>query len=177
MTIYEGRPLDTSDRLPKEVRVYDFLDSLDISYHRVDHEALMTMEACEEADCALDVAMCKNLFLANRQQTVFYLLLMPGDKPFRTKDLSAQIGSSRLSFGDHAYMEKLLDITPGSLSVLGLMNDHEGEVSLLIDEDLMASEYFGCHPCINTSSLRFSTDDLMKKIIPAMKHEPRFVKL
>ncbi len=177
MTIYEGRPLDTSDRLPKEVRVYDFLDSLSVPYSRVDHEALMTMEACEEADRALDVAMCKNLFLANRQQTVFYLLLMPGDKPFRTKDLSAQIGSSRLSFGDHAYMEKLLDITPGSLSVLGLMNDREGAVSLLIDEDLMASEYFGCHPCINTSSLRFTTDDLMKKIIPAMKHEPRFVKL
>ena len=177
MTIYEGRPIDTSDRLPKEVRVYDFLDSLSVSYSRVDHEALMTMEACEEADRALDVAMCKNLFLANRQQTVFYLLLMPGDKPFRTKDLSAQIGSSRLSFGDHAYMEKLLDITPGSLSVLGLMNDREGAVSLLIDEDLMASEYFGCHPCINTSSLRFTTDDLMKKIIPALKHEPRFVKL
>ena len=177
MTLYEGRPLDTSDRLPKEIRVYDLLDSLNIPYTRVDHEALMTMEACAEADRVLDVAMCKNLFLANRQQTVFYLLLMPGEKPFRTKDLSAQIGSSRLSFGDHAYMEKLLDITPGSLSVLGLMNDHDGEVSLLIDEDLLANEYFGCHPCINTSSLRFTMDDLMNKLIPAMKHEPRFVKL
>lgn len=177
MTIYEGRPSDTSDRLPKEVRVYDFLDSLDIPYSRVDHEALMTMEACEEADRVLDVAMCKNLFLANRQQTVFYLLLMPGDKPFKTKDLSAQIGSSRLSFGSHEFMEKLLDITPGSLSVLGLMNDHEGEVNLLIDEDLLHAEFFGCHPCINTSSLRFTTEDLLKKIIPAMKHDPRFVKL
>ena len=177
MTIYEGRPSDTSDRLPKEVRIYDFLDSLDITYSRVDHEALMTMEACEEADRVLDVAMCKNLFLANRQQTVFYLLLMPGDKPFKTKDLSAQIGSSRLSFGSHEFMEKLLDITPGSLSVLGLMNDHEGEVALLIDEDLLHAEFFGCHPCINTSSLRFTTEDLLKKIIPAMKHDPRFVKL
>ena len=102
---------------------------------------------------------------------------MPGEKPFRTKDLSAQIGSSRLSFGDHAHMERLLDITPGSLSVLGLMNDHDGEVSLLIDEDLLANEYFGCHPCINTSSLRFRTEDLMNQLIPAMKHEPRFVKL
>jgi len=177
MTIYEGRPLDLSGRPAKEVRVYDFLDSLGISYQRADHEALMTMEACEEADRALDVAMCKNLFLANRQQTVFYLLLMPGEKPFKTKDLSAQIGSSRLSFGDHSHMERLLDITPGSLSVLGLMNDRDFEVSLLIDEDLLANEYFGCHPCINTSSLRFRTDDLMKKLIPAMKHEPRFVKL
>ena len=127
MTIYEGRPLDTSDRLPKEVRVYDFLDSLSIPYSRVDHEAAMTMEACAEADRALGVSMCKNLFLTNRQQTVFYLLLMPGDKPFKTKDLSAQIGSSRLSFGTPEFMEKLLDITPGSLSVLGLMNDHDGD--------------------------------------------------
>ena len=177
MTIYEGRPSDTSDRLPKEVRVYDFLDSLDIPYSRVDHEALMTMEACEEADRVLDVAMCKNLFLANRQQTVFYLLLMPGDKPFKTKDLSAQIGSSRLSFGSHEFMEKLLDITPGSLSVLGLMNDHEGEVSLLIDEDLLHAEFFGCHPCINTSSLRLRTADLMDKLIPAMNHPVTMVDL
>ena len=177
MTIYEGRPLDTSDRLPKEVRVYDFLDSLSVSYRRVDHEAAMTMEACAEADKLLGVEMCKNLFLCNRQQTVFYLLLIPGDKPFKTKDLSAQIASSRLSFGPPEPMEKLLDITPGSLSVLGLMNDPACEVSLLIDRDLLENEYFGCHPCINTSSLCFTTDDLMKKIIPAMKHEPRFVTL
>ena len=177
MTIYEGRPLDTSDRLPKEVRVYDFLDSLSVSYRRVDHEAAMTMEACAEADKLLGVEMCKNLFLCNRQQTVFYLLLIPGDKPFKTKDLSAQIASSRLSFGPPEPMEKLLDITPGSLSVLGLMNDPACEVSLLIDRDLLENEYFGCHPCINTSSLCFTTDDLMKKILPAMKHEPRFVTL
>ena len=179
MELQNGRPENVNDRLDKEIRVYDFLDKLSVTYQRVDHEAAMTMEACEEIDRTLgdDTAICKNLFLCNRQETNFYLLLMPGDKPFKTKDLSAQIGSARLSFAKPEYMEKYLDITPGSVSVLGLMNDHEKKVQLLIDEDVLTGEYIGCHPCINTSSLRLRTKDLVEKIIPAMEHEPTIVKL
>ncbi|MBD9162877.1 MAG: prolyl-tRNA synthetase associated domain-containing protein [Blautia wexlerae] len=179
MELQKGRPENTDDRLDKEIRVYDFLDKLGIQYQRIDHEAAMTMEACEEIDRALgdNTTICKNLFLCNRQETVFYLLLMPGDKPFKTRDLSAQIHSSRLSFAKPEYMEKYLDITPGSVSVLGLMNDSEKKVQLLIDEDVMKEPYFGCHPCINTSSLKFTTEDLMQKIIPALEHEPVTVTL
>lgn len=183
MKLADGRPENTAGRLEKEIRVYDLLDSLGISYKRVDHEAAMTMEACEEIDRTLSegvekgVAICKNLFLCNRQATEFYLLLLPGDKPFKTKYLSAQIGSSRLSFAKPEYMEQYLDITPGSVSVMGLMNDKEKKVRLLIDEDVLKEEYFACHPCINTSSLRFRTADLVEKIIPAMEHEPETVKL
>ena len=183
MELVNGRPENTEGRLEKEIRVYDFLDSLGINYQRIDHEAAMTMEACEEIDRTLSegeensVAICKNLFLCNRQETEFYLLLIPGDKPFKTKYLSAQIGSSRLSFAKPEYMEKYLDITPGSVSVLGLMNDHEKKVRLLIDEDVLKDEYFGCHPCINTSSLKIRTEDLTEKIIPAMGHEPQIVRL
>lgn len=183
MELQNGRPENIEGRLEKEIRVYDLLDSLGIDYQRVDHEAAMTMEACEEIDRALGqdveegVSICKNLFLCNRQETEFYLLLMPGDKPFKTKDLSAQIGSARLSFAKPEYMEKYLDITPGSVSVMGLMNDSEKKVHLLIDEDVLEKEYFACHPCINTSSLRFRTRDLTEKVIPAMGHEPKMVKL
>jgi Ala-tRNA(Pro) deacylase len=179
MELQNGRPENVNDRLDKEIRVYDFLDKLSVTYQRVDHEAAMTMEACEEIDRTLgdDTAICKNLFLCNRQETNFYLLLMPGDKPFKTKDLSAQIGSARLSFAKPEYMEKYLDITPGSVSVLGLMNDSEKKVQLLIDEDVMKEPYFGCHPCINTSSLKFTTEDLTKKIIPALGHDPITVSL
>ena len=173
----KGRPADASGRLGKEIRVYDFLDRLGIDYERVDHPALMTMEACESVDKMLDTRICKNLFLCNRQETNFYLLLMPGDKPFKTKNLSAQIGSARLSFAKPEYMEKYLDITPGSVSVLGLMNDHEKKVQLLIDEDVLKDPYFGCHPCINTSSLKFTTKDFTEKIIPALEHEPVIVNL
>lgn len=177
MILQEGRPQSCDGRLEKEVRVYDFLDSLGITYQRIDHEPAMTMEVCEEIDRVLEAAICKNLFLANRQQTVFYLLMIPGDKPFKTKDLSAQIGSSRLSFGSPEYMEKYLDITPGSVSVLGLMNDRDMAVNLLIDEDVTKGEYIGCHPCVNTSSLRIKTADMLEKIIPAMGHKPKYVKL
>lgn len=179
MELQKGRPENTDGRLDKEIRVYDFLDKLGIQYQRIDHEAAMTMEACKEIDRALgdNTTICKNLFLCNRQETDFYLLLMPGDKPFKTKDLSAQIHSARLSFAKPEYMEKYLDITPGSVSVLGLMNDSDKKVQLLIDEDVMKEPYFGCHPCINTSSLKFTTEDLMQKIIPALEHEPVTVTL
>lgn len=183
MELVNGRPENEEGRLDKEIRVYDLLDSLGVEYQRIDHEAAMTMEACEEIDRTLSegeengVAICKNLFLCNRQATDFYLLLIPGDKPFKTKYLSAQIGSSRLSFAKPEYMEKYLDITPGSVSIMGLMNDHEKKVQLLIDEDVLKDEYFGCHPCINTSSLKISTKDLVEKIIPAMRHDPKIVKL
>ena len=173
MELQNGRPENVNDRLDKEIRVYDFLDKLSVTYQRVDHEAAMTMEACEEIDRTLgdDTAICKNLFLCNRQETNFYLLLMPGGKPFKTKDLSAQIGSARLSFAKPEYMEKYLDITPGSVSVLGLMNDHEKKVQLLIDEDVLKDPYFGCHPCINTSSLKLRTRDVFTTYLNAVHHD------
>ena len=179
MELVNGRPEDESGRLEKEIRCYDLLDSLGVPFQRVDHEALNTMEACAEVDKILgdDSTICKNLFLCNRQETQFYLLMMPGDKKFLTKELSTQIGSARLSFAKAEAMEKYLDITPGSVSVLGLMNDKEHHVQLLIDEDVMHEEYFGCHPCINTSSLKLKTSDLLEKVIPAMKHEPIIVRL
>ena len=177
MELQKGRPENTDNRLDKEIRVYDFLDKLGVQYQRIDHEAAMTMEACEEIDHALgdNTTICKNLFLCNRQETAFYLLMIPDTKVFHTKDLSAQIGSARLSFAKPEYMEKFLDITPGSVSVLGLMNDTEHQVKLLIDEEVLDSEYFGCHPCINTSSLRMRTADLIEKVLPAMEHD--FVKV
>ena len=177
MKLSEGRPADAAQRLPKEQRVYDLMDRLQIPFQYVDHEPAMTMEACERIDQVLQAKMCKNLMLCNRQCTDFYLLLMPGDKPFKTKELSKQIGSSRLSFASGDYMEQFLDITPGSLSLLGLMNDKENRVTLLIDEDVLAAPYIGCHPCINTSSLRIKTADVLQKLIPAMGHAPQVIHL
>ena len=177
MKLVQGRPETDAGRLPKEIRVYDLLDSLGIEYQRIDHEAAMTMEACAAIDRVLDATICKNLLLCNRQCTAFYLLLLPGDKPFKTSVASKVIGSSRLSFAAPEYMEAFLDITPGSLSILGLMNDQENRVQLIVDEDVLQGEYFGCHPCINTSSLRMKTADLVEKIIPAMGHPMRVIRL
>ena len=177
MELVKGRPATNEGRLEKEIRCYDLLDKLGVEYQRIDHEAAMTMEACVEIDKVLDATICKNLLLCNRQATAFYLLMIPGDKQFKTSVLSKEIGSSRLSFAKPEYMLEYLDITPGSVSVLGLMNDHDHHVELLMDEDVLKGEFFGCHPCINTSSLRIRTADLMEKILPAMDHPARIVVL
>ena len=177
MELFDGRPESVSERLPREVRVYDFLDDLGIEYKRVDHEPATTMEACEAIDVALGTLMCKNLFLCNRQKTKFYLLLMPGDKKFKTKELSSQINSARLSFAEAEDMLKYLDIEPGAVSVMGLMNDKDGAVQLLIDEDVLKGEFIGCHPCVCTSSLKIKTSDVAEKFLKAVGHEAMVVKL
>ena len=174
--IYTTAPTDEG-RLPKEMAVYELLDKLKIPYERIDHDAADTMEACELVDERLGVTMCKNLFLRNQQKTTFFLLLIPGDKKLMTKDLSKQLGISRLSFAEPEYMEKYLDITPGSVSVLGLMNDTDWYVDLLIDKDVLDAEYIGCHPCINTSSLKIKTQDILKKFLKHTGHRHTVVRL
>lgn len=171
LTLHSGRPSDLSDRLNKEIRVYDLLDSLNINYDRVDHEHADTMEACQAINEVLAPAViCKNLFLCNAGKTKFYLLMIRDDKKFKTKEISHQINSSRLSFATAEYMEKYLDITPGSVSVLGLMNDKDCEVTLIVDEDLLNEEFVGCHPCVNTSSLRIKTNDVFETFLKAINH-------
>ena len=170
MELYKGRPDDIKNREEREVRVYDFLDSLGIEYFRTDHEHADTMEECNRIDAVLDVVICKNLFLCNRQKTDFYLLMMPGDKPFKTKELSSQINSARLSFASPDAMLEYLDIKPGAVSVMGLMNDKENHVKLLVDEDVLKDEYVGCHPCVNTSSLKLKTEDVFGKYLKAVNH-------
>ena len=174
-TLFSGRPEEA--RTAREDRCYALLDRLEVPFRRVDHEHADTIQACELVEALLGCRICKNLFLTNRQQTDFYLLIMPGEKPFKTKILSKQIGTARLSFGTPEQMEALLDTAPGSASVLGLMNDREHKVRLLVDRELLEEGYFGCHPCRNTSSLRLRTADVFEKLLPAMGHEPTFVEL
>ncbi len=172
LTLESGRPSNIENRLDKEVKTYDLLDSLQIPYQRVDHQAAETMEACRAIDEVLgDAVICKNLFLCNTQKTKFYLLMLTGDKQFKTKDISKQIGSARLSFAPMEYMEEFLNITPGSVSVLGLMNDVDNRVQLLVDEDVLAGENFGCHPCINTSSLKLKVSDVFQVFLKAVHHD------
>ncbi len=177
--VERGRPADCAGRIENEVRSYDFLDGLHIDFMRADHPVAFDMETCDAVGAALDTHICKNLFLCNRQETSFFLLMMPGDKKFKTKDISAQIGSARLSFANEMHMKDFLDLTPGSVSVLGLMNDCERQVRLLVDRDLLVGQdsTVGIHPCINTSTVRVSVSDLTEKIIPALGHKPTVVDL
>lgn len=178
MELVEGRPITNIGRLNKEIKVYDLLDSLNIQYQRVDHKPAATMEDCLAVDKILAPAMiCKNLFLCNSQKTKFYLLMIQENKKFKTKEISHQINSARLSFAPAEYMEKYLDITPGSVSIMGLMNDSDHQVKLLVDEDILKAEYFGCHPCVNTSSLKLKVDDVFNTFLKAIDHDYTIVHL
>ena len=174
--VKNGRPESEDGRLEKELRCYDFLDQLKIPYRRIDHEVAMTMEACEEIEQVLECSICKNLMLTNRQETDFYLLLMPGDKPFKTKFLSAQLGCSRLSFADENHMRDYLSTIPGSVSALELLFDKENKVRLVIDRDLMNDEYISGHPGISTSTIRLKKEELLK-YVQAVGHEPTYIDL
>lgn len=177
MKMYKGRPLDISERLKKEIQTYDYLDKLGIEYYRVDHQQADTMEDLYEVDEALNTLVCKNLFLCNRSETKFYLLMMPGYKVFKTRELSGQIGSSRLSFAKPEFLEEYLNLTPGSVSIMGLIFDKEKRVQLLIDKEVVQGEYIGCHPCINTSSIKIRTKDILEKYLKEVEHTPIFVDL
>lgn len=174
--LFTSKP-DCSDRLPAETAVYDLLDTLQIAYTGCDHDHADTIELCLAVEKVLGTDICKNLFLCNTQQTAFHLLLMPGDKKFKTKDFSKQIGSSRLSFADAQHMQEFLGLTPGSVSVLGLMNDKDKRISLSIDRDLLSAEYIGFHPCINTSTLKLKTDDILHVFLPHLGITPHIVDL
>ena len=184
--VYYGRPIrsvgtgevvNDRNRIPQELACYDLLDSLEIVYTRVDHSHADTIEACHTVEKVLGNPICKNLFLCNRQKTQFYLLMLEGDKVFKTKDLSKQLGVSRLSFASDEDMVSMLDVHPGSVTVLGLMNDPENKVQLVLDQPIFDAPYVSCHPCISTSTLCISHADLVEKLLPAIHHSPIVVNL
>ena len=166
-----------STKTQKEMDSYLFLEENGVEYIRAEHDEAATIELCESVEKIINAKICKNLLLTNRQQTVFYLLLIKGDMVFKTKYLSSQINSSRLSFATAEHMVELLDVTPGSLTVLALMKDKEKKVNLLIEENVFKEEYFACHPMVNTATVKFKTEDLKSKILPALDHEYKLVNL
>lgn len=177
MELYHGRPASMEGRTEPEVATYDFLDSFALPYQTICHEPAFTMEACAAVERELGVPIAKNLFLCNRQQTQFYLLMLPGDKVFKTKYLSSQLGCARLSFATDDHMVELLKIHPGSVSPMGLMNDTSHAVRFIIDRDLLPDQFIGCHPCVNSSTLKIALSDLLETIIPATGHDVTVVDL
>lgn len=174
--LYSGRPDNCQGRLPVEIATYDLLDRLGVLYTRVDHAPTPSIEACQEVEALLGIEICKNFLLCNRQKTNFYLLMMPGPRPLKQRICPHRSVPHGCPLQTR-YMQEFLDISPGSVSVLGLMNDKENRVQLLIDRDVISKLFIGCHPCVNTSSLKIAIDDLLNKILPSICHEPMFVSL
>lgn len=174
--IYEGAP-SGEGRLDKEMKSYEVLEKLGIPFKRLDHEAIGTVEGCEAIEKKLDMPIYKNLFLCNSKKEQYYLLMMRGKKTFKSSSIAKQIGSTRLSFGTPDVLEDYLNLTPGSVSLLGLIFDTTHRVKVLLDESILQETYIGCHPCINTSSLKISRAELLEKFLAYTGHEPTFVKI
>ena len=178
MEHYDGRPINDIKRSEMEIRTYNLLDKIGMSYETVCHEAVYTMEECEKVEKELGTPICKNLFLCNRQQTQFYLLMLPSDKHFKTKNLSSELACSRLTFADDRHMVDLLGIHPGSVSPMGLMNDKDKKIRLVIDKDLFTySKFFGCHPCVNTATIKLNLQEFVEKFVPMTGHNYMIVTL
>ncbi len=175
MKVYRTRPEDA--RSPAEEAVYDLLEQLDIAFERVDHEPKETIFQCADVEQLLGISICKNLFLCNRQKTQYYLAVLPGGKKFETKKLSKLLGISRLSFAPQEMLPELLGLFPGSVSVLGLMNDTEGRVKLVMDREVAQQPFFGCHPCQNTTSLKLRTKDVLQRFLPYINHQAVILEL
>ena len=155
--------------------VYDLLRELGIPFEPTAHEAAMTMEDLTEVARTLGAPFCKNLFLANRQQTEFYLLLIREDKRFRTAEVSKKLGVSRLSFGSEERLYELLGVHPGAITPMGLVFDPGHQVHLLVDRDLLALPEICVHPCVNTESLRLAVSDLTGKFFAHTGHRPQLL--
>ena len=175
VTIYTSAPVESRSEV--EDKTYAFLKEHNISFSRIDHVEANTIAECREIEKVLGAEICKNLFLKNSAKTQYYLLLMDGNTKFDSKVISRQICSTRLSFADTDDMVSMLGINPGSVSVMGLINDTSASVSLLIDSRLLEKEHFCCHPCRNTSTLKFSTNDILNRFIPATNHNYTVVNL
>jgi len=165
-TIYSARPTDK--RSDEEEAVYDVLEMLDIPFERMDW--LPEDEGSENVYEHLGIMRLKNLLLCNAQKTKFYLLVMPASVPFKSSVLSKQLGTARFSFAPEENLRELLHVKPGSASILGLHNDKNGVVNLCIDERVLENEYYGCHPCVNTTSLKIKTEDILNKFLAHTGH-------
>ncbi len=172
-TIYSSRP--DEKRSVEEEAVYDVLSALEIPFERVDW--LPEDEGSENVYQALGIMRLKNLLLCNAQKTKFYLLVMPASVPFKSNVLSKQLGTPRFSFAPEENLRELLHVKPGSASILGLHNDKDRVVNLCIDERVLEQEYYGCHPCVNTTSLKIKTDDILNKFLVHTGHYYTIVRM
>jgi len=175
--LFHGRPLGITPSCDAEGGVYDFLDKVGAEYSTLLHPAAFTMEECEAVRKKINAPVFKNLFLTNKQQTLFFLLMLPADKPFKTKYLSSQLGCARLSFAPAGHMERMLHIHPGAVSPLGLIYDTDKQVRLIIDTDLRGTDRYACHPCVNTASVALTINELLTKVLPATGHAHTWVTL
>jgi Ala-tRNA(Pro) deacylase len=162
---------------PTGKKAFKMLDQLKIPYECVSNDAVSTMEECRAIEEVLGTEIRKNIFLCNKKNTSFFLIVLPADKNLDVDTLSAKIGIPKLSFASADSMQQHLGAQPGSASVMGLINDEDEYVQLIIDKEVAEAEWYGCNPGINTAHLRLKTSDLLNKFLPKIYHKAKIVEL
>jgi Ala-tRNA(Pro) deacylase len=158
-----------------EDKVYELLKKLNISYERVENDVVETMEECKEIDIALGTEIRKSIFLSNAKKTSFFLVVLPADKQLDTAALAKKIGVGKLTFASEDAMVKHLGTHPGSATIMGLINDVDEYVQLIMDKAVAEAEWFGCNPGINTAHLKVRTTDILKKFLPQIYHQAKII--
>lgn len=158
-------------------RAFALLEELNIPFECVENEVVETMEECKELDEALGTEIRKSLLIRNQKKTRYYLVVMPAAKRCNMGDLSWKLGEGKLSFASEQAMMDLLGAHPGSASIMGIINDTEDAVQVVFDQSVTKEEWFGCNTGINTAHLKLKTEDVLKKILPALHHKPMIVSL
>lgn len=156
--------------------IYNELKKLGIQFEITEHYAAFTINEMKELDGIKIEDVCKNLFLRDDHGRRHFLLVMCEEKTADLKSLRQQICSSRLSFASEERLAEYLGLSRGSVTPLGLFNDENHEVEVLLDCDLVGRRHIGIHPCDNTATVWLSFDSL-KKIIEHCGNNFRFVKL
>lgn len=154
-----------------EVRytVLRWLDEHQIPYQLFEHERADTIEACVAMPFIhADVTICKNVFLCNRQQTWFALMLLRPHTPFRTAVVSKALGVSRLSFAPETAMQNMLHLSPGSVSPLGLLFDGDHRITLCYEPEICNTTSIAFHPCDNTATVLFTQEAFWQGVLPAL---------
>lgn len=158
------------------MNVYDFLATHNITFTRHDHVAVFTNDESEKLGIGEGRENTKNLFLADEKNRRFYLLTIQHGKRADLKKFAAEAGERRVHFANDEYLLKLLGLTPGSVTPMGLINDAENQVKFYLDEDLLKQEKIFVHPNINTATLELNISDF-KKAVEATGHNINNIKI
>ena len=159
-------------RTELQKQVYKTLDSLSVPFWRIDNDPAVTMEDCRAIDERLDVSTVKTLLLCNRQQTMYYLYVTAGDKPFVTKDFGHALGISRVSFAPQGQLVPMLGTVLGATTVFSTLLAPEGSFTLVMDKEVTRSPWYGCTDGTTTCYMKIRTADLMEKILPTTAFTP-----
>ena len=158
-------------------KVLNKLNELSINYKEIEHIPVYTIEDMDNLGNIFDNAkICKNLFVRDQKGKRHFLVVLPEEKRAPLSDIAEKIGSTKLSFASEERLMKYLKLEPGSVTPLSVINDETNEVEVVFDEELKKEKLLGVHPCVNTSTILLTPDEL-EKYIKSNNNKLKYIKI